>query len=167
MTTIERFLSKVIKGAGCWSWIGTFVKDRDGRQRPMFWLNGQNRLATRVAWELFKDPIPVDKMLCHTCDNAACINWVAHLYVGDQSTNMWDRKVRGRTSRWDKRPNFVQTPELEEKVKAMRMSGERIEDICAKLNIGRTTYYRLRARGVIPSDREISRTNYRIAAKAR
>lgn len=88
-------------------------------------------------------------MLCHCCNNERCVN-PDHLYPGDQASNMADRDAAGRISRWDRRYNFVQTPEIEEKVKSMRATGMKITEICSQLDISRTTYYRLAARGIVP-----------------
>lgn len=150
MKVKERFLSKIlIQPNGCWEWCGTFCKKKYG-DRPHFWIEGRPRIAARVSWELFRGPIPDGKMICHTveCSNERCVN-PDHLYPGDQISNMADRDAAGRTSRWDKRYNFVQTPELEAKVRSMREAGSKIEEICMALSIGRTTYYRLAARGVV------------------
>lgn len=51
----------------------------------------------------------------------------------------------------------------------MRAAGTKISDICSQLNIGRTTYYRLAARGIIDEKitREAARLNYRAAALRR
>jgi HNH endonuclease len=144
----DRFMSKVsITELDCWIWMGTYFQKKN---RPAFWMKGRLRLAARAGWELFRGPIPDGKMLCHKreCSNERCVN-PDHLYPGDQASNMADRDAVGRTSRWAHRYNFVQTPELESQVNALRKTGSRIEDICARLGIGRTTYYRMRARGVV------------------
>lgn len=52
--------------------------------------------AHRTAWFLaWGEWPPPDKMLCHTCDNPACVN-VAHLFLGDQFDNMRDKTSKGR-----------------------------------------------------------------------
>lgn len=56
--------------------------------------------AHRKAWELFVGPIPDDTDVLHVCDNRRCVNWVKHLFLGDQALNMADmcaklRQVRG------------------------------------------------------------------------
>lgn len=162
-----RFLSKVSINhkTGCWIWIGAKFS---GKNRGEFWFRGTNWQASRAGWELFRGPIPQGRMLCHIreCNNEQCVN-PDHLYPGDQHSNMADRDATGRTSRWSHRYNFVQTSALEEKVRTMRQSGLPIEAICKELDIGRTTYYRLRARGVVGEDREIARENYRRAALRR
>lgn len=170
MNNLNRFMSKVeIHWHECWEWHGSFFRKKYGH-RPNFWMNGRPRLAARAGWELMRGPIPDGKMLCHKPScllKEKCVN-PEHLYPGDQLTNMSDRDTEGRTSRWDQRYNFVQTPEMEEKVKAMRAAGYKISEICAKLEIGRNTYYRI-ARRVIDAatTREVAKANYRKAALAR
>jgi HNH endonuclease/Helix-turn-helix domain of resolvase len=164
----ERFLSKVEKQQnGCWIWIGSYFS---GKTRGQFWFLGTNWQAARAAWVLFRGDIPDGKMICHKreCSDERCVN-PDHLYPGDQSSNMADRDAVGRTSRWDHRYNFVQTPEVEAKAREMRTAGHSISDICTALDIGRTTYYRMLGRGVINNDvhREAARANYRKAAQAR
>src|SRR3954451_12130692 len=51
---------------GCWPWQGTPNHEGYGR-----W--GQ-RLAHRVVWQLVHGPIPVGRILHHTCENRICVN---------------------------------------------------------------------------------------------
>ena len=169
MDTKSRFLSKVSidQNTQCWIWVGA---NFSGKQRGQFWFRGTNWLAARAGWTLFRGSIPAGKMLCHKreCSNERCVN-PDHLYPGDQRSNMADRDAVGRTSRWERRYNFVQTPEVEAKVREMRSAGSSISDICKTLDIGRTTYYRMLGRGVIDkrTNREAARVNYRAAALKR
>lgn len=82
---------------------------------------------------------------------------------------MADRDAVGRTSRWDHRYNFVQTPELESRVNALRAEGLKIDDLCTQLGIGRSTYYRMLSRGAVDkaANRVAARANYRKAALER
>jgi hypothetical protein len=67
-------------------------------------LTPKTQAAHRLAWGLLVGPIPEGAMLCHRCpggSNAACVN-PAHLYIGDQDTNMADRDREGRTARGDR-----------------------------------------------------------------
>jgi HNH endonuclease len=52
-------------------------------------------LAHRVAWELFKGPIPPDKWVLHKCDNPKCVR-PTHLFLGTAQDNTDDMLQKGR-----------------------------------------------------------------------
>lgn len=66
----QRFLSKFQRGPGCWNWIASKSTPGYGQ----FFVQGQNLIAHRLAWEMWKGPIPEGKQLDHTCRNRACVN---------------------------------------------------------------------------------------------
>ena len=80
----------------CWRWEGRKCTGGYG----FFHLNGKERKAHRVSWELAYGPIPKDFYICHHCDNPSCVN-LSHLFVGTHSENMFDssRKKRHVQSR--------------------------------------------------------------------
>jgi hypothetical protein len=89
-----RFMRKVLPepNSGCWLWEGTY---HNGTGRPLFSVRkGRSRTAARIAYELFCGPIPENKMVCHHCDNKACVN-PSHLYAGTAFDNMRDLVQRG------------------------------------------------------------------------
>lgn len=60
-----------------------------------------NYRAPRVAWMLATGEMPpADAMVCHHCDNPACVR-LDHLYVGDNSSNMRDMHRRGRGPKYE------------------------------------------------------------------
>ena len=76
----ERFWSKVDKSGPvpdhrddlgpCWMW--TASKFRDGYGQ--FWLEGRNRAAHQIAYELASRIMPKGLTIDHLCRNRACVN---------------------------------------------------------------------------------------------
>lgn len=77
MSHRDRFMAKVRPSDdpdACWEWAAYRKADGYG----MFRLDGQSRLAHRVAYELFVGPVPDGLQLDHKCRNRGCVN-PAHL----------------------------------------------------------------------------------------
>jgi hypothetical protein len=96
----ERFLSKVsIEPSGCWRWLSHIETSGYGR----FSIKHRPTLAHRVAYELFREPIPSAKeiTLDHLCHHRWCVN-PDHLEMVDLRINQdrglrsfWNGKWRG------------------------------------------------------------------------
>lgn len=70
-STIERFLSYVKQGKGCWEWQGSFTNDGYGQ----FWIEGNKVVKThRLAYELFRGKLPKEKRLKNNCGDKKCVN---------------------------------------------------------------------------------------------
>lgn len=140
----------VIDEDGCWRWIGSISAKGYGR----FGLDGRNRLAYGVAYELFVGPIPSGLTLdhvCHMTGNCAggnqcrhrrCVN-PAHLQAVTMGINLqrgWWPAMRYRT-------HCVEGHLLEGE------SGNRRCRICANAYQRRWAAKRRRARGAALANR--------------
>lgn len=73
--TSARFAAKISPiSSGCWLWTGAIQKHGYG----IFSFQGKCRLAHRVAYEIFKGPIPDGLTIDHACRIRNCVN-PAHL----------------------------------------------------------------------------------------
>jgi len=89
----ERFFGKVAKTATCWNWTG--VKGSKGYGN--FKLDGDMRLAHRVAYVLAGNELPDSVLLDHACSNRACVR-ADHLRPVTNKENMENLTTAHRTS---------------------------------------------------------------------
>ena len=82
---------------GCWKWNMSVNSDGYGH----FGSNLRNRgltteqVAHRLAYTLFKGPIPSGMVVMHSCDYPRCVN-PEHLNLGTQIENVQDMIRKGR-----------------------------------------------------------------------
>src|ERR1700746_1830085 len=77
--------------SGCWLWTGAVARFGHGSFRH----EGKTAVAHRVAWKLYRGPIPADLQVCHHCDVACCVK-PDHLFLGTQKDNLDDCASKGR-----------------------------------------------------------------------
>lgn len=66
----ERFIAKVDRSGDCWLWTAGRYSEGYGKIQ----VDGQSRLAHRIAYELFIGPIPEGLELDHLCRIRHCVN---------------------------------------------------------------------------------------------
>ena len=99
MTTLERFMRKVNKSAGCWEWTACLSTDGYGK----FGIGGKHggtERAHRTSWRLLVGPIPDGAFVLHRCDNKRCVR-PSHLFLGTQADNIADASKKGRIQHGD------------------------------------------------------------------
>lgn len=91
----NRFWSKVDKSRECWIW--TAGKDKNGYGK--FSIKHISYRAHRVSYAYFvalkPEALFVRALVCHTCDNPACVR-PQHLFLGTNQDNMSDKVAKGR-----------------------------------------------------------------------
>lgn len=83
MSVKSRLLARVNKtNNGCWIWCGCLSKDGYGSIS----VNCKPKLVHRVAYELWREPIPPGLQIDHLCRIRSCVN-PKHLEVVTQQEN--------------------------------------------------------------------------------
>ena len=90
----------------CWEW----TRERNWKGYGVMRSGKQFRLAHRFAYEFAVGPIPAGMMVCHRCDNPACVR-PGHLFLGTARDNYQDSKRKGRNLHGETHPRSKLTAE--------------------------------------------------------
>lgn len=94
----EKLLSRLVKTpTGCWE----YGPSRTRRGYGSITFHRRPLLTHRIAYQLFKSPIPFGMFVLHTCDNPCCCN-PDHLYLGQAADNSRDMVEHERSAKGDR-----------------------------------------------------------------
>ncbi len=110
----DRFVARILVDpfSGCALWRGSKTPKGYGHLR----VGKDIKIAHRLAWELFRGPIPAGLHVLHRCDNSQCVR-PDHLFLGTNADNVADKVSKGRQAKGDilrptkPRPHAKLTPE--------------------------------------------------------
>lgn len=95
----------------------------------------------RLAWELYRGPLPEEACVLHSCDVPCCVN-PAHLRLGTRADNAADAKRRGRAMHGETHYQAKITTRIADEIRGSR---ERSVVLAARYGISRQSVADIRA----------------------
>jgi len=95
-TLQQRLEAKIVKGPGCWTWMGSHDPEGYGK------ISVRSRMtnAHRIAYQIYVGPIPEAYEVDHLCRNRGCVN-PAHLEAVPKPVNI--ARGEGAAARYARR----------------------------------------------------------------
>lgn len=124
---------KIDKPNKCWIWL----KHKNKKGYGIFGIASSKSVrAHRFSYELYVGKIPKGLLVCHKCDNPACVN-PNHLWLGTIKENNSDRDKKGRcvSLKGEKNGHAKITDKIAREIKQRIISGEPMTKIARELNI--------------------------------
>lgn len=118
----------------CWEWTGGRLTVRGYGRIFYAGEHGKKIIMPvhRASYEFHKGPIPEGMLVCHACDNKACIN-PDHLWLGTHDDNNKDRNKKNRQYK----------KVTEEQIRYIRSFPIMPVHLCSELNISKSTLEKL------------------------
>ena len=126
--------------AGCWVW--QLKLDSYGYGRTN--VRSQPVKAHRASYEAFVGPIKAGALVCHRCDNRACVN-PDHLFLGTHADNSADMTKKSRQARGAR---LARSKLSEADVRAIRADARPHSKIAPLYGVSRTQIRYVRERKV-------------------
>lgn len=147
---IDRFWKLVDRGEtdACWKWRGHCIPTPN-KNYGRFYLSKKKRtIASHFAYVITNGPVPLGRVVCHSCDKPPCCN-PAHLRVDTDKANAEESVAKGRRAdfRGTRSPNSLFTADQVRTIRNQYASGNISTLTLAKeYQVGWTTMKRLVSR---------------------
>jgi HNH endonuclease len=131
MDLAEKLLTNFVRDpiSECWIWKRAKSTAGYGQLR----IKRQSVYVHRLAYELWRGPIPARMYVCHGCDQPACLN-PDHLWIGTAQENSLDGSRKGRIRIWQSGEDNHQAKLSDAQVRKIRsLAGEKSHSKIAKL----------------------------------
>lgn len=138
---LSDFMTRVRKTRGCWYWTGS----KNDAGYGLYNYRGRTHRAHRVSYELAGLDLTDDQVLCHKCDNPACVK-PDHLFHGTPADNVADMWAKGRArpgqaKRGTSHPLAKITEEI---ARQIRESHAGLKETALKFGVSRSLVYGIR-----------------------
>lgn len=122
----------------CWEWIRAKCPDGYGRMR----VGDRVAYSHRVSWAIHFGQPPLDRLVCHKCNNPACVN-PAHLFLGTNQENCDDKVRKNRQSSGKRGGRRKLTGIKVDEIKALCSAGATHKSVASKFGVCRSTVDRI------------------------